>query len=131
MIRNETLAKAIQVLSCLAVAFALVFFPPNAAHAAANVHGGHSAIEQGKTSSVQDVHSHTAAQMDCGSNKTGTSTTGAGVHQCCAGMCLAAILIEVFTSPQADASAIALATPHALPIAAVSHGFLRPPKHLA
>jgi|UPI00067BCE71 hypothetical protein len=130
MIRNEPFAKAIQVLSCLAVAFALVFFPPNAAHAAAKVHGGHSAIEQGKTSSVQAVHSH-SAQMDCGSNKTATSTADAGVHQCCAGMCLAAILIDVFTSPQTDASAIALAAPHTLPIAAVSHGFLRPPKHLA
>jgi hypothetical protein len=36
----------------------------------------------------------------------------------------------VFASSPADASAIALPTPHELPVAAVSHGFLRPPKHL-
>jgi len=130
MEKNETIAKVIRVLLCLVVAFSLVFFSPTSAHAAAGAHGGHSAMEQGKASTLQGDHSHSAAQMDCGSNKTDTSTSDAVAHQCCAGMCLAAILIEGFASPQADASAIDLAIPHELPVAAETHGFLRPPKHL-
>lgn len=107
-----------------------MFFPPTSAHAAAGAHGGHSAVEQGEGSTLQGVHSHSSAQTDCGSNKTDASTSDTGANQCCAGMCLAAILIEGFASPQADASVIDLAVPHALPVAAETHGFLRPPKRL-
>lgn len=130
MKKKETFAKVIKVLSCLVVAFALVFFPPTSAHAATGLHGGHSVMVQGEASSLKDAHTHSAAQTDCGSKKSDTSTPNTGAHQCCAGMCLAAILIEVFASPQADASGVDVAIPHALPVAAVSHGFLRPPKHL-
>ena len=130
MIKNEIFAKVIQVLVCLAFAFALVFFPPTSAHAEAGVHGGHSALEQSKTTSPQGVHSHLAAHMDCGSNNTDTHTSDTGAYQCCVGMCLAAILIEEFASPQANATAIDVAIPDNLPVAADKHGFLRPPKHL-
>lgn len=130
MEKNETIAKVIRVLSCLVIAFSLVFFPPTSAHAAAGAHGGHSAMEQGEASSMQGIHSHSAAHTDCGSNKTDTSTSDTGAHQCCAGMCLAAILIEGFASPQVDASVINLAIPHALLVAAGKNGFLRPPKLL-
>jgi hypothetical protein len=130
MEKEGTIAKAIRVLSCLVVAFALVFFPPTSAHAAAGAHGGHSAVEQGKTASLQNVHSHSGELLDCGSKKTDTSMSDSSALQCCAGMCLADILIEGFALPQAGASVIDLAIPHALLIAADTSGFLRPPKHL-
>lgn len=127
---NETIAKMIRGLSCLIIAFALAFFPPNSAHATAGAHSGHSAVEQGKASSLHNVHAHSAAQLDCGSKMTDASMSETSAHQCCAGMCLAAILIEGFASPQANATLIGLAIPHALPVAADTNGFLRPPKRL-
>jgi uncharacterized low-complexity protein len=130
MDKSETITKVIRVLSCLVVAFSLVFLPSAAAHAAAGAHGVHSAMEQGEATTLQYAHSHSAAQMDCGSGKLGTSASDTGAYQCCAGMCMAAILIEAFASPHADAVAINLAIPHKTPVAADTHGFLRPPKHL-
>jgi len=118
------------VLSCLVFAFALVFFPPTSAHAAAGAHGGHSSMEQGEASTLQGVHSHSAAQTDCGSKKTDTSMSDTSAYQCCAGMCLAAVLIDEPMQQEAKASSIDLAIPHALPVAVVANDFLRPPKHL-
>ncbi|MDG1281989.1 MAG: hypothetical protein P8O10_11825 [Pseudorhodobacter sp.] len=130
MDKGETIAKVIRALSCLVVAFSLVFLPSAAAHAAAGAHGVHSAIERGEASTVQHAHSHSAAQLDCGSGKLGTSASDTGAYQCCAGMCMAAILIEAFASPYADAVANNLAIPHKTPVASETHGFLRPPRHL-
>ena len=130
MDKGETIAKVIRALSCLVVAFSLVFLPSAAAHAAAGAHGVHSAMERGEASTVQHAHSHSAAQLDCGSGKLGTSASDTGAYQCCAGMCMAAILIEAFASPYADAVANNLAIPHKTPVASETHGFLRPPRHL-
>ncbi len=130
MDKGETIAKVIRALSCLVVAFSLVFLPSAAAHAAAGAHGVHSAMERGEGSTVQHAHSHSAAQLDCGSGKLGTSASDTGAYQCCAGMCMAAILIEAFASPYADAVANNLAIPHKTPVASETHGFLRPPRHL-
>lgn len=130
MKQKNAISELIKVLSCLVVAFALVFFPPTSAHAATGVHGGHFSTEQGGAAAVQAVHFHIAASQGDFSSKASTSKSDTSALQCCAGMCLADILIEGFASPQAGASVIDLAVPHALLIAADTSGFLRPPKHL-
>jgi hypothetical protein len=130
MKQKNAIAKLVRVLSCLVVAFALAFSPPAAAHAAAGVRDGNSAMEQGKAPSLQDVDSHSASQTHCASSKADTSSHDTGQNQCCTGICLSAILTEALASPQADAAVIGNVIPSALPVAAVSYGFLRPPKHL-
>jgi hypothetical protein len=130
MKQKNAIAKLTWVLSCLVVAFALAFSPPAAAHAAAGVRDGNSAMEQGRASSLQDVGSHSAVQTHCGSSKADTSSHDTGQNQCCTGICLSAMLTEAFVSPQADASVIGNVIQHVLPVAAETTGFLRPPKHL-
>ena len=128
--QKNAISELIRVLSCLVVAFALVVFPPISAHAATGIHGGHFSTEQGNAVTAQPVHFHVAAsQSDCGASVS-TSKSDTSTHQCCASMCFAAILIDEPMQQEAKALRIELAMPHALPVAAETTGFLRPPNHL-
>jgi hypothetical protein len=129
MKQGNSIACVIKVLSCLVVAFALAFFPPTSAHAAMGVHGDHSKVTQSAGHTAELAHAHAAAQMDCGTS-TGKSSSDTGLHQCCAGMCMAAILIDGFAPPLADATPLDPVMLHSTPVATDSNGFLRPPKHL-
>jgi hypothetical protein len=130
MKQRNAISELIRVLSCLAIAFALAFVPPNSAHAATGVHGGHFSTEQGSAASVQAVHFHiTASQADCGAQAS-TSKSDTSTNQCCASICLAAILIDGPMPRETKVSRIDLAAVNTLPVAVVAHGFLRPPKHL-
>lgn len=129
MKRQKFIADVTKVLSCLIIAFALAFFPPTSAHAAMGVHDGHSQTEQSASHAAGLVHAHAAAQMDCGTSPE-KSASNSGLHQCCAGMCLSAILIDSFASPQAEATAFDPVMHHSTFVAADANGFLRPPKHL-
>jgi hypothetical protein len=129
MTQGNSITGVIKVLSCLVVAFALAFFPPASAHAGMGVHGDHSNVTQSAGQTVELAHTHAAAQMDCGTS-TEKSSSDAGLHQCCAGLCMAAILIDGFAPPLADATRLDPVMLHSTLVAAESHGFLRPPKHL-
>jgi hypothetical protein len=129
MRQGNPIAGVIKVLSCLVVAFALAFFPPASAHAGMGVHGDHSKVTQTAGHTAELVHTHAAAQMDCGTS-TEKSSSDTGLHQCCAGLWLAAILIDGFAAPLADATRLDPVMLHLTLVATESNGFLRPPKHL-
>ncbi|MGO4910567.1 hypothetical protein ACEN2J_19940 [Pseudorhodobacter sp. W20_MBD10_FR17] len=129
MRKKSSIASVIKVLSCLVVAFALAFFPPASAHATMGVHGDHSNVTQSAGHAAGLVHAHASAQMDCGTS-TGKHASNAGLHQCCAGMCMAAILIDGFAPPPAEAALLDPVILHSTLVAADASGFLRPPKHL-
>jgi hypothetical protein len=129
MIQKNSIAGVIKVLSCLVVAFVLAFSSPSSSHAANGVHVSNSEVTQSADHTAKMVHAHAAAQVDCGTS-TGNSASDTGMHQCCAGMCLAAILIDSFAPPMGDATAIDPVMLHSMLVAADANGFLRPPKHL-
>lgn len=130
MIKKTSIAKVVMALLCLVFAFALVIFPPSSAHAAAGVHGGHSAVPKSEAASQRPNHSHVIAlQADCGGH-VDASTSNAGTPPCCAGVCSGAILIEEFASLQVDASKFEPVVLKVLFFAADDDGVLRPPKHL-
>jgi hypothetical protein len=129
MKQGNSIAGVIKVLACLVFAFALAVFPSTSAHAAMGIHSDHSGVTQSAGHTAELAHAHAATQMDCDTS-TGKSSSDTGLHQCCAGMCLAAILIDGFASPLADATPLDPVMLHSTLVAADSNGFLRPPKHL-
>lgn len=119
MRKKFAIEKAIRVLACLMIAFALAFFPPSSSHAASGTHGDHSSIEK----------SDAAAQSDCGERADGSKSDSAG-QECCASMCLATILVDGFAPPQMDVSLVIPVQRATIFVAAEANGFLRPPKPL-
>jgi hypothetical protein len=119
MFKRFVIEKAIRVLSCLLIAFALAILPPNSAHAASGAHGVHVVLEQSETTN----------QVDCG-ERTGGSTADSGGQECCESMCLATLLLNSFAPLQLDILQENLAQRALLLVAAEANGFLRPPKPL-
>lgn len=129
MKQGNSIAGVIKALSCLVVAFALVFSTLPVAHAAQGYHAGHSKVEQSDSHAADSVHAQATTQMECGTS-TDKPVSDAGPHQCCAEMCVAAILVDVFATPLINAMKVDPIVLHSTLVAADASGLLRPPKHL-
>lgn len=130
---RNTISVWLNVLACFAFAFALVFFPPSASHAASGMHGDHHSVSVGSSHGAGDhVHAEQtsgAAQVKYDSismDSDEDQTSG----QCCSGICLAVVLIENGPVPVNLPTTGRYLMPDAQTRSVVASGFLRPPQFL-
>lgn len=133
MVLKNILYSVVKAIACFAVAFALVFFPPSASHAASGMHGDHHAV------SANEVHetaghkhgeqSSTGEYAKCGSVSNSTDEDRAG-GQCCSEICLSVVLSENAVALIDRPTASRYLMPDAQTRSVVASGFLRPPQSL-
>ena len=134
MYEQRIISRLTKLLLCLAFVLALVLLPPSSAHAVTGLHAADSneqlAAATSPLTNLSHGHAHgTALQADCSSD-SGKTEHETGGQQCCAGICLTAILVEDSGALPKEASTINHAALHSVFVAASGSGLLRPPKHL-
>lgn len=122
-----------KTLVCAAFVFALVLLPPSAAHASANMHGGHHSAPEtltvGADHQNHDMSQGVKAAWKCGSVDSAQGQDHAA-GKCCSGICSSVVLNE--TAPVFVGHTIA---DRYIPLQAQANsvelsGFLRPPQFL-
>ena len=129
MKKINSIASVVKVLSCLLVAFALVISLQASAHAEHGIHGSNLKVVQIDNLSIDLLHSHVIAQMDCG-EKSKNSSSESDISQCCSGLCMTETLVDQFSDHFADASRSGHIFNRSTVLTADSDGLLRPPKYL-
>ena len=123
----------VKAIACIAFAFALVFFPPSASHAATGMHGDDYAIsahgDHKATAHSHGEQSSTVGHAKCGSVSNITDEDHAA-GQCCSGICLSVVLIESIVAVIDRTTASRYLMPDTQTRSVVSSGFLRPPQFL-
>jgi hypothetical protein len=133
MILRSTISSWIKAIALTAFAFALVFFPPSASHAASGMHADHHVVAVASDHGVIGHDHGDMAPIDA-HTKHGAPTTDdkgdASTGNCCNGICLSVVLLEN-TVTQRDVTVIGTyRIPNAQARSLVAHGFLRPPQFL-
>lgn len=130
--KNITTAL-LKVFACLAFAFALVFSPPSASHAASGLHDDHQ-MASVILEHVDNSHSHDA--MSSTSLLNEFSSTSKSVDdeqpssQCCSGICLSVALNESGIVFSDQTTSGVYLTRHAQTASIEPSGFMRPPQFL-
>lgn len=123
----------LKTTACFAFAFALVFFPPSASHAASGMHGGHHAVSANADHEAKghkhDEQSSTVEYAKCGS-VSNNSEEDHSAGQCCSGICLSVVLTENAVALVDHPTAGRYLMPDAQSRSVVGSGFLRPPQLL-
>lgn len=125
----------LKVLTCLAVAMALVLSPPSAAHAASGMHDGHHSPSVLLADAVKSEAGHGGHAMHAAFDGGGTSDAGETdkeqqANSCCNGICISVIVLDHDTAlpkpvPAEEHSVLDTQTRSVDTI-----GFLRPPRLL-
>jgi hypothetical protein len=128
MILRAAIFNALQALSCLVFALALVLSPASAAHAHDGSHAAHpSAPSQAKHDHSCSLLGHDkAGVVDLSAAQADKDTAG----KCCSGICLTVVLSDTLhmsasTKPHGHEPSVVRCLFAFDPV-----GFLRPPKHL-
>ena len=122
-------ANVMKVISCLIVAFALAISLQASAHAEHVVYTSSLKVVEKANNSIDLLHSHLTAQMDCG-EKSKNSASESDISQCCSGLCMTETLVDQFSDHLADASRPGHIFNRSTVLTANSDGLLRPPKYL-
>jgi|TARA_B110000908_G_scaffold85612_1_gene102279 hypothetical protein len=130
---KNTTTALLKALACLAFAFALVFSPPSASHAASGLHDDHQ-MDSVILDHVDNSHSHEAMSSTSLHNESNSTSKSVDDEQsstqCCSGICLSVALTEtdiVFGDQTASGVHLTL---HAQTASIEPSGFLRPPQFL-
>ena len=129
MKKINSIASVVKVLSCLLVAFALVISLQVSAHAEHVVYSSSLKVVEKANNSIDLLHSHLTAKMDCG-EKSKNSSSESDISQCCSGLCMTETLVDQFSAPMADISRPELIFNRSTVVTADRNGLLRPPKYL-
>jgi hypothetical protein len=133
MILRNTISSWIKAIALTAFAFALVFFPPSASHAASGMHGDLHVVAAGSDQSISGHDHGEMPSIDVHAKHGGPTTDAkddASTGTCCNGICLSVVLLEN-TVTQRDVTVIGTyRIPDAQARSLVAHGFLRPPQFL-
>lgn len=134
MTKNNAKTLLIRVLTCLALVFAIVLFPPSAAHAGSSKDASRHVHSEKDNSSATHQASHSKATKSgsptvCGSDSS-AERSESGSNQCCSSICLTDVLIEVsaLRHVQISSSQYIVGFTQLTPVD--SNGFLRPPRLL-
>ena len=129
MKKLSSIANVMKVVSCLVVAFALAISLQASAHAEHGIHGSNLKVVQRDNLSIDLLHSHLTAQMDCG-EKSKNSASESYISQCCSGLCMTETLVDQFSAPMGDISRPELIFNRSTVVTADRKSLLRPPKYL-
>ncbi len=129
MKKLSSIANVMKVVLCLVVAFALAISLQASAHAEHGVYSSSLKGVERDNNSIDLLHSHLIAQMDCG-EKSKKSSLESDIIQCCSGLCMTETLVDQFSAPMADASKPGHIFNRSTVLTADSDGLLRPPKYL-
>lgn len=131
---KDAISALIRVFACLVLVFAIGVFPPSATHAGSSKDSGlhvHSA-DVSASAAHQASHGKTVQSggfTECGSDFNAAHSES-GSNQCCSGICLTAVLIEVpsLRHDQVSSSQYIAGFSQMTPVD--PNGFLRPPRQL-
>jgi hypothetical protein len=133
MILKNIILAWLNVVACVAVALALVIFPPSASHAASGLHNDHHAA----SNSIDHVSTGHKKVEVAPPSATGmcvtiseTSDNEASSSQCCSGICLSVVLTENGTAFVEQALSGRYLTRHTQTASTDPTSFLRPPQYL-
>ena len=130
---KNTTTALLKVLACLAFAFALVFSPPSASHAASGMHDDHQ-MASVTLDHVDNTHScHSKSSTPLHNEFSSTTKSVDDEHssaQCCSGICLSVALNETGIVFGDQTTSGVYLTLHAQTASIEPSGFLRPPQFL-
>jgi hypothetical protein len=134
MTKNNAITTLIRVLACLALVFAIVLFPPSAAHAESSKDAGRYVHSEKNNSSATHQASHSETTKSgsptiC-SSKSSVAHSESGSNQCCSGICFTAVLIEVSALRHDQISSSEYIVGFTQMTLVDPNGFLRPPRLL-
>ena len=124
MTPKNTFSDVLKAIACIALAMALVFFPPSASHAASGMHGDHHAV----SAHADDAHSSHMHEKSAPVLNVADTDQSAG--QCCSGICLSVDLVGYGSVFVDQATSDKHLSPHTQTRSIEPSGFLRPPQHL-
>ncbi len=136
---KNTISTWLNVFACVAFAFALVIFPPSAAHAASGMHSDNHVVSSSVDHDMtghDDMMGHENVKIaslsssgQCSSVST-TSDKEASSSQCCSGICLSAVLTVDATVFVEQALSGKYLSRNAQTFSTDPSSFLRPPQYL-
>lgn len=133
MVLKNIFYSWLKMTACFAFAFALVFFPPSASHAASGMHGDQHAVSANEVHETPE-HKHgeqssTVEYAKCGSVSNSPDEDHAA-GKCCSGICLSVVLSENAVALVERPTAGRYLMLDAQTRSVVASGFLRPPQFL-